>query len=210
MAELTLTDVQDTPLDVRPASPAEHLAAAFTAAEVVGPRAVSVREVPFLTMTGLRVELGTGAAERLTTRLGARLPSTCGGVSSHEGTSVLWLAPDEFLVVSARAATELTHDLVVGLHGEPGSVVDLSANRTTLELTGPSARAVLEKGCALDLHPRVFETGSAYATTLAGVGVVLWKTAELTYRVLPRASFADFVGRWLVDAMAEFAGAEPT
>jgi sarcosine oxidase subunit gamma len=33
-------------------------------------------------------------------------------------------------------------------------VVDLSANRTTFELTGPQGRAVLEKGCSLDLHPR--------------------------------------------------------
>jgi sarcosine oxidase, subunit gamma len=87
-------------------------------------------------------------------------------------------------------------------------VVDLSANRTTLELSGPSARAVLEKGCALDLHPREFVVGSAYVTLIGSVPVFLWKVEEETYRILPRSSFADFLGRWLLDAMAEFKAPE--
>ena len=89
-----------------------------------------------------------------------------------------------------------------------GQVVDLSANRTTLELSGPRARAVLEKGCALDLHPRVFKTGTALSTEIGGIPAVLWKTAEETYRIFPRASFAEFLGRWLLDAMREYASTE--
>ena len=61
---------------------------------------------------------------------------------------------------------------------EPGSATDLSANRTTFELVGPSARAVLEKGCPLDLHPRTFEVGAAYLTLIGSVPVVLWKVAD--------------------------------
>ena len=55
--------------------------------------------------------------------------------------------------------------LAAGLDGDPGSVVDVSANRTTLELSGPPAREVLEKGCPLDLHPRAFGPGRAVSTT---------------------------------------------
>ena len=84
-------------------------------------------------------------------------------------------------------------------------MVDLSANRTTLELSGPRARAVLEKGCALDLHPRVFQPGTALSTEIGGIPVVLWKTGDETYRIFPRASFAEFLGRWLLDAMREYA-----
>lgn len=209
MAELTRTDTAVVPTDLRRVSPAQHLADAFEAAAVTGPRGVALREVAFLTMIGLRAEAGSGVAERLTTTLGARLPTTVGGVATAGGTSVLWLAPDEWLVVSDADPAGLTERLVVALHGEPGSAVDLSANRTTLELSGPSARDALEKGCSLDLHPRSFAVGAAYATSLAHVPVVLWRTTEQTYRVLVRSSFADHVGRWLVDAVAEYRSPEP-
>ena len=33
-------------------------------------------------------------------------------------------------------------------------------------------------------------------------------TADETYRIFPRASFAEFLGRWLLDAMREYASPE--
>jgi sarcosine oxidase, subunit gamma len=191
--------------ELRRVSPAAHLAERFAAAEVSGPRAVRIREVPFLTMVGLRVVPDAAAAGRIETRLGVSLPSACGAVTTGDGVSVLWLSPDEFLVVSdERQPAPLTTTLVETLRGEPGSATDLSANRTTLELGGPTAREVLEKGCPLDLHPRAFEVGTAYVTRIGPVPVILWKVTEDLYRILPRSSFADFLGRWLLDAMAEF------
>ena len=86
--------------------------------------------------------------------------------------------------------------------------MDLSANRTTFELSGSRARAVLEKSCSLDLHPRVFKAGTALATEIGHIPVVLFKTAEETFRLFPRASFADFLGRWLLDSMREYASPE--
>lgn len=193
---------------LRPVSPAAHLAAQFAAAEVSGPRAVRIREVPFLTMVGLRAVPGTTAALQIETRLGVSLPSACGTVTIGDGVSVLWLSPDEFVVVSDRQPAELTAALVEALEDEPGSAIDLSANRTTLELSGPMAREVLEKGCPLDLHPRTFEVGTAYLTLVGPVPVILWKLEDELYRVLPRSSFADFLGRWLIDTMAEFKAPE--
>ena len=38
---------------------------------------------------------------------------------------------------------------------------------------------------------------------IGSVPVILWKLDEELYRILPRSSFADFLGRWLLDAMAE-------
>lgn len=203
MVELTLAEAP-SPAALRPISPAAHLAERFAAAEVTGSRAVGIREVPFRTMVGVRAILGSAAAVRIEKRLGASLPATCGAVTIGDGCSVLWLSPDEFLVVSDGQPAELTASLVEALEGEPGSATDLSANRTTFELSGPSARAVLEKGCPLDLHPRAFDVGSAYVTLIGSVPVILWKVTEESYEILPRSSFADFLGRWLLDAMAEF------
>jgi sarcosine oxidase subunit gamma len=193
---------------LRPVSPAAHLSERFAAADATGTRAVRIREVAFLTMVGVRSVPGSVAAARIETCLGAPLPSTCGSVTTGDGVSVLWLSPDEFLVISAEQPAELTPRLVEALGDEPGSATDLSANRTTFELAGSAARAVLEKGCPLDLHPRTFEVGTAYATLIGSVPVVLWKVADDLYRILPRSSFADFLGRWLVDAMAEFKAPE--
>lgn len=191
-------------------SPAALLRTAFEAGSVAG--TVELREVPFLTMAGIRVDPAGAAGERLGTRTGG-LPAASGQVRSSGGTAVLWLGPEEFLLVAPAESHEslggeLPGALTDALGDAEGQVVDLSANRTTLELSGPRARAVLEKGCALDLHPRVFQTGTALSTEIGGIPAILWKTAEETYRIFPRASFAEFLGRWLLDAMREFATPE--
>jgi sarcosine oxidase subunit gamma len=223
MAEQLLTDTTTLRR-----SPLAHLAQQMHERTVTGERGVALREIPFLTMVGLRVMPGTPAAEAVTATAGLPLPGGHGQVTgAPDGTAILWLGPDEFLLVGPEGAgpaevgpagTDLrkagTDDagtaagLARALGTEPGQAVDLSANRTTLELSGPSARAVLEKSCHLDLHPRAFAVGTAVATTLGPVQVLLWRTAELTWRIMPRASFAEYTARWLLDAMTEFASPE--
>jgi sarcosine oxidase subunit gamma len=106
--------------------------------------------------------------------------------------SVLWLGPSEWLVVDGDPI-----DL-------PGGV-DVSASRTTIELSGPHARDVVEKGCTLDLHPRTFTTGRCAHTTMARTQVILWQTADApVYHLLVRGSFAQYLADWLVDAAREY------
>ncbi|MFF0991484.1 sarcosine oxidase subunit gamma [Kocuria nitroreducens] len=202
-------------------SPLAHLREQMSGASVAGARGVGLREIPFLTMVGIRVAPGSPAAEAVEAAAGVPLPTGHGGVTgSPGGTAVVWIGPDEFLLVGPQDAgappagspglstDPAVPELIAALGGERGAVVDLSANRTTLELDGPSARAVLEKGCHLDLHPRAFGPGTAVSTTLGPVPVVLWRTAEQTWRIMPRASFAEYTARWLLDAMTEFAAPE--
>lgn len=191
-------------------SPASHLAEALESGSVPG--AVILKEGPFQTMAGVRVDPRSGEGSRIAAVTGG-LPARCGDVGGADGVSVLWLGPSEFLVVAPEAAHDslggnLIGSLTEALGGAPGQVVDLSANRTTFELSGPRARAVLEKACALDLHPRSFTTGTALNTEVGNIPVVLQKTGEESFRLFPRASFADFLGRWLLDAMREYASPE--
>jgi heterotetrameric sarcosine oxidase gamma subunit len=188
-------------------SPLAHLEERMDAATVTGARAVTLTERPFLTMVNLRVDPTSEAADRIGETLGAPLPHQCGHTSASGAHTVIWLGPDEWLVLSQADATTVTTELHKALAGAPGSVVDVSANRTTLELTGPSARQVLEKGCPLDLHPRSFTPGRAVSTTVGPIAVVLWQLDDTpTYRLLPRSSFADHLTRWLIDAMTEYRG----
>ncbi len=190
-------------------SPLAHLEERMRAATVTGARGVTLTERPFLTMVNLRVDPDSETADRIEKALGAPLPRQCGHTGAAGPHTALWLGPDEWLVLSQAEAPEVTAELRDALVGAPGSVVDVSANRTTLELSGPAARQVLEKGCPLDLHPRAFGPGRAVSTTVGPVAVLLWQVDDTpTYRLLPRSSFADHLARWLVDAMSEYHGPE--
>jgi sarcosine oxidase subunit gamma len=163
-------------------------------------------------MAGVRVGPASEEGSRIAAVTGG-LPARCGEVAGTDSISVLWLGPSEFLVVAPEEAHDslggnLIGSLTAALGDAPGQVVDLSANRTTFELSGPRARAVLEKGCALDLHPRSFTPGTALSTEVGNIPVVLQKTGEDSFRIFPRASFAEFLGRWLLDAMREYASPE--
>jgi sarcosine oxidase, subunit gamma len=120
--------------------------------------------------------------------------------------AALWSGPDEWLVVGPDGdAAEIVARASAALNGAPGSVVDVSADRTTIALAGSAAREVLEKGMTIDLHPRAFGPGRAAATTIARTRVVLWQVGEEpAYRLLVRGSFASYLADWLIDATAEF------
>ncbi|WP_287933083.1 sarcosine oxidase subunit gamma family protein [Arthrobacter sp.] len=191
-------------------SPAQHLWTEFSAGSVAGARGVSLREVPFQAMVGIRVDPLSEAGTRIGALTGG-LPVSCGKVTSGpNGVSTLWLGPDEFLAIAPDHGVDdggFVAGLVAALGDGAGQVIDLSSNRTTFELSGPSAREVLEKSCAADLHPRTFTEGTAITTEVGKIPVLLWKTGAETFQLFPRASFADYLGRWLLDGMREFAAA---
>ena len=163
-----------------------------------------VSESRFTTMIGVRVDPDSVTAAALGEVLGTALPARCGDVAGHGPHSVLWLGPDEWLVVSDMNVDLLLPALLAAAADGPAAIVDVSANRTVIELSGASARGVLEKGCPTDLHPRAFGPGQALTTTLARMPLLLWQVGPQTYRLLPRASFAEYVAAWLLDAMQEF------
>lgn len=170
---------------------------------------VTVREVPFLAQIGLRAPAGSPSAQALAATLGGRLPEGVGDVGGTSGREVLWLGPDELLLVAPDEAdggpdpAALARELAEALGELPGQVVDLSANRTTLELSGPAAQDVLESSCRIDLDEAAFAVGTARVTLFAKVNVILQRTGPQTWRLLARASFATHLAHWLLDAMRE-------
>ncbi len=186
-------------------SPAAHLDQLMAAATVTGQRAVALREISFATQVSLRAVPGSAGHQALAQATGVGLPEKVGQVAGEvSGTAVLWLGPDEFSVFNA-AGEDLGPTLEAALAEHEGQVTDLSANRTVLELTGQAASLVLRKSCPADLHPRSFAVNQAITTTLANVPILLWRTAENGWYLMPRASFTEHVVHWLVDAMKEFA-----
>ena len=174
-----------------------------------GPDTVHITEVPFRAQIALRVDPKGTAAERIGTAIDAMLPSQPGVVVHADGAHVLGLGPDEWLLIGPEGSAESTMDTLRSALGEEhGAVVDVSANRTILELSGPHARDLLGTGCALDLHPRSFGAGRCAQTLLARAAVILVcrDVAVPTYWLVVRSSFARYVADWLVDAAAEYGG----
>lgn len=190
-------------------SPLHDMAAELRGGGVPGERAVRLLEWPYLTMVSLRVEPGSDTARRIEGVLGTGLPERCGDVTGEGAHSVLWLGPDEWLVVSQTAPESLVASLQSAAADGRAQVVDISANRTVIEVSGRAARAVLDKGCPADLHPRAFADNMAITTSLARVPILLWKIDAHTFRVMPRASLAQYVAAWLLDAALEFASPLP-
>lgn len=206
----TISSAVDPAVLAHRRSPAQHLADEMARGSGED---VRLRELQFLTQTTLRTVPGGPGSAALEKALGLPLPVKIGevtGAADGRGEAVLWLGPDEFLAIgpdeaeTGVPAAQVAIRLGSALGDQRGQAVDVSANRTTLELSGPRARSVLEKSCELDLHPREFPVGKAVVTLLESTGVVIWRTGEDTWRVMPRASFATHVVRWLLDGMREY------
>ena len=164
-----------------------------------------LRELPFLAQLDVRLAPDHAAARQAVESVIGPLPIEPNTVHGGADAAVLWLGPDEWLVVGppdGEAALEAQLRAAIG--NIPGvAIVDVSANRRTLELHGPRARELLEFGCPIDLHPRVFGPGRCAQTLLARANVVIWFVAEepeAVYRLLVRPSFAAYVAAWLADA----------
>ncbi|HEU5225015.1 MAG TPA: sarcosine oxidase subunit gamma family protein, partial [Actinomycetota bacterium] len=78
---------------------------------------------------------------------------------------------------------------IAGLHR---SVVDVSANRTVIELAGPSRHDLLSSACPVDLHPRSWGDGRC-AQSVFGAAQVLLHERDGATRLFVRPSFADYV-----------------
>jgi sarcosine oxidase, subunit gamma len=166
---------------------------------------VRIAELPFGSAVNLRAD---PPADAVVEALGGPPPTEPNTLVELRGRHVLWLGPDEWLVVGPDGdAPELVARLRAALAGMRGSAVDVSANRTTVEVSGERATDLLEKGCQLDLHPRAFSAGRCAQTMVAKAQVILWQTEDAptaTYRLLVRGSFAGYLAAWLTDAAREY------
>jgi sarcosine oxidase, subunit gamma len=131
-------------------------------------------------------------------RLPFRLPREPNHVIESGDRSVLWLGPDEWLIVSDTPPPTAVSEIDASLAGVHHSAVDVSANRVALDLSVPSRLDLLSAGCGLDLHPRSWGPGRCAQTLVARVPVILWERGETT-RVLVRPSFAPYLMDWLTD-----------
>jgi sarcosine oxidase subunit gamma len=168
---------------------------------------VTITAEPFVAMVDVRFPADTSGMELL----GTRLPTTPNTWVATATERAIWLGPDEWLLTStAHDPEELTGRVREAVRPLGGAVIDVSAQRIGVRLTGRRAGDVLAKGCSIDLHPRVFSRGSAAQTTVGLAGVILLALSDAgeDFVLLVRSSFAGYLADWLLDAAQEFSTRE--
>ena len=184
-----------------------HLGLEARASAADGDAGVTLGESP---VRGLLVLRGDGASAAFRSAVSGvlglepvREPLTA---ARRRDVSVLWLGPDEWLVVTPERRVERIERLLrEALEGRHAALTDVSHGRVVLTLSGPDARAVLAKGCPLDLHPRVFGPGRCAQSRLARCQALIHQTtAAPAYEIHVARSFAQYAWTWLEDAGGEF------
>ncbi len=143
-------------------------------------------------------------ARRVQEAFGVALPATPRRVAAG-GVAFVWSGSGHWLAVAEQGeGHRFEARLREGLAGL-ASVSDQSDGRTVIRISGAKARAALAKGLPLDLHPRVFATGSAASTIAAHIGVQIWQLDDApTYELAMFRGFAAAFWRWLMESSAEF------
>ena len=112
-------------------------------------------------------------------------------IAEVDGTTVLWLGPDEWLVLGGREED----------FPDAAAAVDVSANRVVLRARGRTTRPRCSRRAARSTSHRVFAPGRCAQTLLARAQVILVRPDESRFLVLVRPSFAPYLRAWLEDAI---------
>ena len=126
------------------------------------------------------------------------LPREPNTVGFADGERALWLGPDEWLLVSESRVPEVANS-----NGSV-TVTDVSHGRAVLRVSGPDVRSALAKGCALDLHPRVFGVNHCAQTAIAKVSVILDHVRPDVFDIYCPRSYAGSFWHWISDACSEY------
>ena len=163
---------------------------------------LEIREIPFLTQLNLRADPSDASImQAVRQEVGLDLPVLPNTVAAAGDRSALWLGPDEWLIVAPPGQAMAIEGSTRRALAASGSVVDVSANRTTIRLTGSAAHELLAFGCAIDLHMSTFGPGQCGQTMLAKAQVIIERIeAGPAFRVYVRASFATYLAEWLLDS----------
>ena len=97
--------------------------------------------------------------------------------TAENGVAFLGTGPGKWLAINDSRNPEFMKNLETKLGGF-ASVVEQSDGLGVLRLTGPALLEMLAKGVQMELAPDAFPTGSVAVTSIAHIGVTLWKVDD--------------------------------
>lgn len=144
------------------------------------------------------------ASQEVETVLGVLWPKQPGTVASGHA-DILCIGPTDWLVTATNSNAKALHQqLEVTFEGSAFRATNVSQTLVCIEVQGPEVRALLLKGCALDLHPSRFSPGRCARTRFAALPIVLRCKGPTNFECMVVASYQDYLLSWLADAAEEF------
>ena len=136
--------------------------------------------------------------------LGVALPTSPCSSAKSELAQIMWLAPDEWLIVVASGSEyEIEKKLRSCLKGH-FAVSDISGAQTILELSGCNVIELMKKSTGYDLHLDSFPVGKVIGTTFAKAGAHILRVSENKFQLVIRRSFSDYIWLWIQQGSKEY------
>ena len=108
----------------------------------------------------------------------------------NDGLVLIGTGPGTWLAIDHTDDPDWPGSLSVNLSGL-ASVSDQSGGYVLFRLSGPNARDVLQREIFIDLDPGVFVVGSVAVTTMAHMGVILWRPSADAYEIAVFRSYVE-------------------
>jgi methylglutamate dehydrogenase subunit D len=135
---------------------------------------------------------------------GAALPQTPRRVEGN-GIAFVWAGPERWLALAHHRSSEDLARLLSGVVAAMAAITAQGDGRAVFRLGGPSARDVLAKGLAIDLHPRAFRPGDTAVTAALHLEVQIWQCDDRpTYEIALFRGFARSFWLWLAQAASPY------
>ena len=131
--------------------------------------------------------------------LGLELPQIPNTTAGGSDVTALWLGPDEWLIKTDDGKEPaLSAALQEAVKGRHAAVTLISDTYVIFSISGNQARAVLNQGTGIDLHPRSFVPGKCVRTSLGRMGVILHQVDGIpSYDIYSLRSYANYLSLWL-------------
>ena len=154
-------------------------------------KSVTLHSVGPLTRFNLRGD--EAACREAASVLGLPLPDAL-RASSHEGRSLLWQGPDEFLIYAGEdERITLFASLETSLAKHNYALVDISHRDIGFTLEGREVEALLSSAIMLDLDERAFPIGMTTRTLFGKAEMTLWRQASTRFLIETGRSYASYV-----------------
>ena len=136
--------------------------------------------------------------------LGTPWPRETGTIASGRA-DILCIGPTDWLVTATGSDARALHQqLEDAFDGSTFRATDVSQALARIEVHGPEIRALLLKGCALDLRPSQFLPGRCSRTRFAALPTILRCTGPTNFECIVAASYQGYLLSWFADAAEEF------
>lgn len=163
---------------------------------------IMIQELPYVNKINLRIDTNDNnyitACGKI---LNAILPSRPNTYSKNENLKIIWLGPDEWLII------DIHDDLFIKLRNEIGdseaSVTDISENRTIIRISGEKIFTLLAKFLFLDLQKNLPDASSCAQTLFSKTPILIVRNHNDSQipevDIILNRSYANYIYNLIVD-----------